>query len=247
MFRTSVLALVLTVSCGGAVAGNESKSLTELEKAILALEQPTAEKKKEGVEYILNNSGSAPSVAMFLAAAGAYRLGRLEDAAFLFYAAKLRARLDMERFVPVGTGGNSPGVAIGALSHSLGGAINPAVMRRPEAYANVVKRLESWDLYARAPYNPGWEYSKILPEKDARALGEKYKAEYLSVAKGMSTLLNNAEYFQAFLVVQNFNFSSYKEQQRPELIEKKDQAEKRLRVIEEKMGIEGMYFRKNKP
>jgi hypothetical protein len=63
----------------------------------------------------------------------------------------------------------------------------------------------------------------------------------------MSALLNNAEYFQAFLVVQNFNFSSYKEQQIPELIEKKDQAEKRLRVIEERMGIEGMYFRKNKP
>lgn len=247
MFRTSTIALLLAFSCGGAFAGDGDNASLGLEKAMQALEQPRAEEKQAGVEYVLRHSDSTPSIALFLAAAAAYRLGRLEDAAFLFYAGKLRARLDMERFVPVGTGGDSPGVAMAALSQSLGGAINPAIMRHPAAYANVVKRLESWDPYAKAPYTPGWKYAKTLPEKVARARGEKYKADYLSAARGMSALLNNAEYFQAFLVVQQFKFSSYQERQRPDLIEKKDRAEQRLREIEEKMGIEGLYFRKKRP
>lgn len=166
------------------------------------------------------------------------------DAAFLFQAAQLRARLDLKRSAPVGTGGDGPGVAMGALSQSLGGVINPAIMRHPAAYAAVVKRLESWDPYAEAPYVPGWRYAKTLPEKEARALGAQYKAEYLSAARGMSVLLDDPAYFQAFLVVQQFNFSSEEERRKPALLEKRKQAEQRLREIEEKRGIEGLYFRR---
>ena len=117
-------------------------------------------------------------------------------------------------------------------------------MREPIMYANVVKRIEGWDPYAKGSYNPGWEYSKTLSEKEARSIGGKYKAEYMATAKGMSELLNDSKYFQAFLVVQNFNFSSYKDQQQPEKVEQKERAERKLREIEEKKGIQGLYYRK---
>jgi hypothetical protein len=56
---------------------------------------------------------------MYVATARSLDLGRLEDAGFLYYAAQLRARFDLKRFPPVDKGGDSPGVALAAVSHQV--------------------------------------------------------------------------------------------------------------------------------
>jgi hypothetical protein len=57
----------------------------------------------------------------------------------------------------------------------------------------------------------------------------------------VARLLNDPEYFAAFKVVQAHGAASPEERQRPERVAERDAAEQRMRAIEDKLDIEGMY------
>src|SRR5258708_18495485 len=91
--------------------------------------QGTPAEQQRAFEFVLAHPGATSSVYLLLAASRGLELGHLEDAGFLFYAAQLRSRFDLKVFPPVGTGGDSPGVALAALNQEIGTAVNPALMR----------------------------------------------------------------------------------------------------------------------
>jgi hypothetical protein len=199
--------------------------------------QGAPDAQRTAADYVLAHATSSSAFHLLAASLAELRRQRLEDAAFLFFAGKLRARIDRECFPPVGEGGDSPGVALGALGYQIGAEVNPAIMREPKAYTAAIERLRAWDPQMAPGYDPGWEYRSRKPAAEARAIAAKAKQEYLRPAEGLSTLLNTPEYFEAFKVVQDYNFADVKEQLQPEARDRKERAEKSLREIEERMCI----------
>lgn len=202
------------------------------------------EEQRTALDFVIGHTGTTPSHLMFLAAAVALQLDRLEDSGFLFYAAQLRSRFDQERFPPIDKGGDAPQVALAALNFQIGAAINPALMGVPKSFRAVVDRLRPWDVHGASNYDPGWKYANPKPAAEAHALGEKMKQESLESAEGIATLLNTPEYFKAFKTVQDYNLGSPEEPERPETVAKVENARKQLREIEERMGIPGLFYRK---
>jgi hypothetical protein len=130
------------------------KPATDMDRAMLQLQGTPAEQGK-AIDYTVAHVAAAPSALMFIAAARSLDLGRLQDAGFLFYAAELRSHSDLQRFPPVGKGGEGPGVAIAAAHQAVGSAVIPALMREPKVLNAVLDRLRSFDLGTPAGSTPG--------------------------------------------------------------------------------------------
>jgi len=231
---------VAALSAGG------DQPASDMDRAMVQLQGTPAEQ-KTAVDHVLTHATAAPAPLMYLAAARSLDLGRLGDAGFLYYAAQLRARFDLKRFPPVDKGGDSPAVALSALSYQVGSAVNPAVMREPVVFKTVIEKVRAWDVTPPPGYDPGWTYATPSPPADARALAASVKADYLRPAEGLVTLLNTPEYFTAWKTVQDANFAPFDGKPHPERAAARETAEKRLREIEQRLGIEGLFYRKNAP
>jgi hypothetical protein len=178
------------------------------------------------------------SAGILYAACGvAFREKRLEDAGFLLYIARFRARFDYALFPPTGTGGNSPMIAISALHQQLGTGINPAITAEPKVYAKVLARLKSWKPKVAASYEPGWEYSKKGSEKQAEEAVAANRKEVIDYMSGFSTLLQDAAYFTAFKTIQDYNFKLDDDNTRPSK-DMYDAALLAIERIEKERGIE---------
>ena len=222
-----------------------AKKQSDMDKATAEIQAAnTPAEGAKAIEFILTNSQRAPALALFMAAAGAQGSQRVEDAAFLFYAGQLRARLDLARFPPKGAGGDSPAVAIGALSSQIGQAINPAIMREPKSFKNVVEKVAAWMPTTPADYDPGWEFTSKTSEATAMEEFNARREDLVSHFRGLSTLLNDPEYFTAFKTLQDYNLGSLADMQNPTKIKAKEAAEKKLRSIETSRKIEGLFYRK---
>ena len=229
-----------------AVAVAADKPAFDMDRAMVQLQGAPAEQKK-AVDHVLAHATSAPSMVMYLAAARSLDLGRLEDAGFLYYAAQVRARFDLKRFPPVDKGGDSPGVALAALSHEVGSTVNPAVMRAPAVFKAVIDKVHAWDVSPPPGYDPGWKFAAAPTPAEARALAASVKEDYLRPADGLVTLLNTPEYFEAWKTVQDANLAPFDGKPHPERDAAREKGQKRLLEIEQRMGIEGLFYRKNAP
>src|SRR5437763_7136810 len=111
-----------------------------------ALDQMNGSKEEafKAADFVLANVGRAPAMDLFLASAVMLSRQRVEDAGFLLYTGQLRRRLDISRFPPAESGGDSPEVLLGAMSQQIGAAINPAVMRQPKELRAAVTRVAAW-------------------------------------------------------------------------------------------------------
>ena len=96
------------------------------------------DKKKQGLllKEVLKNDSNIGALGLMLTASTAYQIGKKEDAAFLFYAGRIRGTSDIKSYIPKGKGGNSPATLLGAMSFGLGSLINTEIMREPVLYAN---------------------------------------------------------------------------------------------------------------
>jgi hypothetical protein len=192
------------------------------------------------LDFVLENVDRTPVMGLFLGAATAFANGRVEDAAFLFYAGQLRKHYDAQRFTPKGNGGDNPLFLFDAMSQNMGGEINPAIMREPKLFRAAMKRVEAWKPVAPSGYDPGWEYTAAKRDGDPLPEYEKNRREFLARMGDVVTVLNDAEYFVAFKTLQDFNFSSFEEQQKPERIKAKDAATAKMLAIETKMNVYGL-------
>jgi hypothetical protein len=233
---TAALLILLAVSAS-AKNPRMDEAMSSIEKAQSAAEA------MPGMTYILEHASEAPAVHLFMASMAALGNKRAEDAAFLLYAAQFRAQFDLARFPPKQSGGNSPAILLGALNQQIGEAVNPEIMRAPKSFAAVVKRVEAWSPATPGGYEPGWEYSSVA---DARAKQElaTSRAAFIRQFDGMSTLLNDPQYFAAFTIVQDFNFSTFEQMQDPKRIKAREAAEAKMLEIEKKRDIEGLYYKR---
>ncbi len=129
----------------------------------------------------------------------------LEDSAFLFYAAQLRARFDAKCFPPAGEGGNSPLVLFAALSQTIGSVINPAITDRPKLLEKALERVTKWSPKAPADYHPGYEFTERQTELAAQEAVKEDREDFLSHMTGFCTLLNIPEYLVAKRILRAYN------------------------------------------
>jgi len=188
---------------------------------------------------ISENSRYIDSATMFFVANTFLKLKDLETASFLFYAAQIRAAADLKLYVPIGKGGNSPGIALGAVKYQLGSVINPTIVKYPQAYANVVKRLDNWIPVYDTDYDPGWEYDGQPRIESAQEDIKLIKDKRLEPMRGISLLLNNKDYFEAFLIVQKQNKALPQDVNETE----KNSATEIMKNIEDELGIDGFIAR----
>lgn len=242
MTRHAIVALALLAALPLSAA---TKKPSEMEQALMKIEAaPTPADALAPMLFILAHSQEAPAMQLFLGSAVALGANRLEDAAYLFYVGQMRTRYDLARFPPKGKGGDSPGVALGAVSHQLGAEINPAIMREPASFAKVVARVEAWTPATPPGYDPSWEYAAVQ-EAEAKRQFTEHRESFSKQFGGLSTLLNDAQYFAAFKVLQEYNFSSYEQRQKPDRVKEKKAAEAKMLAIEKKRDIEGLFYRKS--
>lgn len=192
----------------------------------------------KAVESVLKKSDEHTAVILFVSAQAAFKEKRLEDSGFLFYAAQLRVRFDDACFPPQGKGSESPLVLHGALAEQIGGVINPAIMAEPKVFAKANERIKAWSPKASKDYHPGYEFLNRKTEKEAHAAVKVKRDEFVKGMSDFSTLLNDADYFAAFRIVQKFN--SEPEDKRPTeaAFEKAMQT---MKKIEKDKGLKGLF------
>ncbi|MBI2511622.1 MAG: hypothetical protein HYV96_06560 [Opitutae bacterium] len=212
-----------------AIAPAKEPSINELGSATPAIAAAA-------LDQVLANADTTSASALYIAAGAALKAGKLSDAGFLFYAARIRTAFDQALFPPRGAGGDSPLVALGALQFQLGSSLNPTLMADPKAYAAAVEKVKAWTPRAPDDYQPGWEYKQRTTLKAAEDAIRDLRAKFIEQMGSLSTLLNDERYFAAFRTVQKFNRGPATERPPREAY---DAALKTMREIETVKGIPG--------
>ena len=185
-------------------------------------------------DFVADSSMASPMF-LYYAANTAFRLGRIEDAAFLFYAAQLRRAVDFRRYnISPEPDGSNAVTYLMFLNETTGMLINPAIMRQPAQFSSVIARLEKWEIVpaAQAHY-PEFAEAKgfKLPAVQWPELARTTKQGFMEAfGKPMATLLNDKEYFEAFVFVQKVNLGEIKESK--ETLERYKKMEDLMEVIE---------------
>jgi hypothetical protein len=175
---------------------------------------------------------------LLMASNTALRMKRVEDAAFLFYAAQIRVRFDFDRYeISARPDGNNAATYLGFLMQTTGQGVNPAIQSQPKQFAAVIQRIESWEAVPSAnAYYPEFEEAKgfKVPREKWPALGESIKSEFLEIfGRRHARLLNDPEYFAAFKVVQDINLGSVEPDDA--MLKRMDAATKTMERIEAKL------------
>ena len=162
------------------------------------------------VDAIVNDASLVSPVYLFMAAKTAFTLNRLEDAAFLFYAARLRAAFDFDRYdVDRRPDGNNAATYLGFLGQTIGSSVNPAIMREPARFTAVMNRLDRWQIVpSRQAFYPEFASAKFKTAPATwPAAAAAIKSQFMSqFGRRQARLLNDPEYFAAFQFVQRMNF-----------------------------------------
>jgi hypothetical protein len=162
------------------------------------------------VDAILADPSMVSPMFLFFASKTAFNLSRLEDAAFLFYAAQLRAAFDFSRFDINGSpDGGNVATYMGFLRRSIGNSVSPAIMLKPASFSAVVDRLERWTLIP----SPQAYYPEFADAKGFKAPAEKWpsmaatlKGRFMvEFGRRQARLLKDGQYFAAFQFVQAMN------------------------------------------
>jgi hypothetical protein len=238
--RTRCLILLACVGLLTSCARKPTNFRWEVNEPFAAFKGSPEEQQKL-VDAVLKKTARIDSMTMFIAADTAFKLGRLEDSAFLLQAARFRSMMDMNRFPPKSRGSESPGIYLSFLSANAGQVIAPAAMEKPEVLAAVGRRFAAWDFNTIKRYNPGWEYTN--PSKPT----EDYKARKDEMTRALMTqaeLMQDTEYANLFKSMNDFVTEHYAEILRGEDVDHEAQAKyrrdhARMVEIETAKGVEG--------
>lgn len=239
--RIVTLLVLLLVAAPALIAAQR-----DMDKALEAMNGKDQAAAFKAADLVLANAQRAPAAALFVASAVNITRRDAAAAAYLFYAAQMRSRYDLNRYPPPkdAKGGDNPGIPLMALNQQIGAAVNPMIMRQPKVLSEVLKRLETFKPATPPNYDPGWKYGPPVANDEAMKLFSEYQREFLSHFRGLATLLNDPDYFAAFKTVQDFNLGTETEARIPAKVKAKQEAEKKMAAIEKQRGIEGFYFHK---
>mgnify|MGYP000877812032 FL=1 len=192
----------------------------------------------EALDYVLAHADTMNSIHLLVGANTAYRLNRLQDAAFLFYAGRIRARYDLQKYQPMASGGDNPIAALRFLIANASRPIMRAVFFEAADYAGMVQRLEAWTIEESDDYDPGWAYRRHEVPDD---LAAHLMAETLEEARPLATLLNIPEYMKALKTMREFNELPSEARDESVAIERYARAEQTMQRIELERDLKGIY------
>ena len=244
-FRGSLIASVVVLATVAVATQSPRLTVDRLEKLKATSNDPAGDSFGGSraelmalIDDFVADSSLASPLYLYFAANTALRLERIEDAAFLFYAAQLRRAFDFQRYdiarIPEGEG---LAIYFGFLNETTGMSVNPAIMRRPPQFAAVVAKLETWELVpSRQAYYPEFAEAKgfKVPAADWPALARQVKQGFMDqFARRMITVLNDKAYFEAFLFVQQVNLGEI--EATAAAMEKFEANEKAMEAIERRL------------
>jgi hypothetical protein len=159
--------------------------------------------------FVADTSLVSPMM-LFMASNTAMRLGQVEQAGFLFYAAQIRMAFDFDRFeISPRPDGNNAATYLAFLNETTGMSVNPALMREPKQFAAVIGRLETWEVVpAAGAHYPEFAEAKgfKLPRQGWAARGREIRDDFLArFGRRMAQLLADPQYAAALRFVQDVN------------------------------------------
>lgn len=150
------------------------------------------------LKRIFREITTTPAATLVGAAALSYRNGKLEDAAFLYYAAQLRLAHDRIMYPAKESGGDSPFLAFGAIAAMLGPEINGALSSQPKVQREALLRLQKWVPATGRAYTPGWRYAERQPETSVLPAYRRQADTFMTAMMGSCTLMLDPDFFDAF-------------------------------------------------
>ncbi len=162
------------------------------------------------VNAITADTSLVSPMLLFFASQTAFSLNRLEDAAFLFYAAQLRASFDFSRYYIPGTPETGDTARyLSFLRKTIGHNVNSAIMVQPKQFATVMDRLERWTVVpSPQAFYPEFANAKGFKTPAAKwpSMAATIKGRFmLEFGRKQARLLQDAQYFEAFKIVQGMN------------------------------------------
>jgi hypothetical protein len=196
---------------------------------------------KKALKNILAHPENATGVQLAVASYTTYRSGDLAEAAFLYYACRLRFFQDLDKYVPKEkeSGLSSTNWFLSLLVDSVKADLLRDLYLQPEVLASVVKRIETFELREPAGYDPGWDYTLHAVPADLFA---KNKAMVLENLKPTSDLLLVPEYSEAFRTLRECNDASLEQQKGRAVAERRSKAIEAMRRIEKEKKLHGVIF-----
>ena len=226
-----IILLVVLIFWSGPVFSGEPPTREQLDKMW------EEGKHSEMVELVMANFDHWDSVMLLATASAAMRdEQQFKHAVLLYHAGKIRAKIDLDHYKPVGKGGNSPATGLGALISVLAQQINshPA-LSMPTAYHVMADRLTEWEPRYTSAYDPGWKYEQAPNLQETQEDFDQFKKQRVRHFRGLATLLRNEKYTEALSIVKAYNIDVFRDQQAPEKL----QAEETMKRIETELGISG--------
>lgn len=186
------------------------------------------------VTNALNSLGLLNPRIAFHASAYAGEANRIQDAAFFYYAGRMRLQLDRFMFRP------APKAAVdelNLLSQRLGALINPRIMREPKQYKALTKRLSTWYLLPDDAYRPDWPFNQVPAIQTVSETAKRIQENSLKEMQVVSTLLSDHMYFEAFVILQDYPKLDEASKRLPQNVALRQRAIERVTRIEKSKGI----------
>jgi hypothetical protein len=159
------------------------------------------------VNQALTASDTLGASRLLAAAMSAYGLARVEDAAFLYYAAILRTDLDLARFVPKGRGSDSPAVFDRSLARVVGSVVLPTISSRPEVLGRVLERIRAVRPRSDETYRPEWEIVEERAQSRWRKSFDLFLAKQVRELEILLGLLHDRQYVACSRIVWQKNLN----------------------------------------
>jgi len=193
-------------------------------------------------DNVVAHPETATAIQLGVAADMAYRSGDLPEAAFLFYAARLRLYHDLEKFPPKESGADQTQSFLRAVTEGVQIDLLRELYLHPKALAEVVRRIESFPIQEPAGYQPGWAYTTHDVARDWFA---KNKAVMVRNMKPMAELLAIPEYFEAFRTMRECNDLPFDRQEDKAVVDRRTKAEATMTRIEKEKNLRGVMYQMN--
>lgn len=195
---------------------------------------------RKTLEYVLSNPETATAIQLLAATDMTYRAGHLQEAAFLFYAGRIRLCYDLEKYPPRESDSGDTMQFLNVLENNVKIPLVRNLYSQPKIFAEVVKKIEAWNIKEPAGYKPGWEYA---PKDVSADLFATQKAEALVSLKQMAVLLNIPEYFDALRTMRECNELPFDKQEDKAVVQRRTEAEEVMRRIEKDKNLQGIIYR----
>lgn len=141
---------------------------------------------------------------LFVAASYAAQAGRAGDAHFLYHAAQMRSRAEMNAFPP--TTASEVAELRAALKQQVGAMVNPMMVSHAEDFIAAVGRLQRWQPVFAKGFQPDWPVAG--PSTSPESAYAEVRQEHLSILEDLAWYLRDPVYLDALRARQAGNLAA---------------------------------------